>query len=133
MKNKEELVSYWLEGAKSDLKVAEHLFESGDYHYCLFLGHLVLEKGLKALYVKKIALNPPYKHSLPLLAKKTNLCLSEQQSSLLEVVTDFNIEARYPDIKYAFYKKCTRSFTQEYFNKIKEMFKWLETLIQSGM
>ncbi|MEI6091420.1 MAG: hypothetical protein WCR42_13275 [bacterium] len=30
----------------------EHLFESGDYSYSLFIGHLVLEKILKAHFVK---------------------------------------------------------------------------------
>ena len=96
MQQKKALINYWLKSAASDLKVAEHLFEKGDYHYCLFLGHLVLEKALKALYVKNVDINPPYKHSLPLLAKKANLKLTDYQLSLLEDVTEFNIEARYP-------------------------------------
>ena len=58
MKDKDELINYWLKSAESDIKVAEHLFEKGDYHYCLFLGHLVLEKALKALYVKNVDINP---------------------------------------------------------------------------
>ena len=30
-----------------------NLFWSGDYNWALFLGHLVIEKLLKALYVKR--------------------------------------------------------------------------------
>ena len=130
MKDKEELINYWLKSAESDLKVAEHLFEKGDYHYCLFLGHLVLEKTLKALYVKNVDINPPYKHSLPLLAQKANLRLTEEQTEFFETITDFNIEARYPDKKFKFYKKCTKEYTEKYFINIKEIHVWLKTLIQ---
>jgi len=93
------------------MEVAGHLFEKGDYHYCLFFGHLVLEKALKALYVKNVNSNPPFKHSLPLLAEKGQLILTRDQETFLEEVTDFNMEARYPDIKFSFYKKCTKEFT----------------------
>ncbi|MBC8183852.1 HEPN domain-containing protein [candidate division KSB1 bacterium] len=102
MQNKDELINYWLKTAESDLKVAEHLFEKGDYYYCLFLGHLVLEKALKALYVKNVDINQPYKHNLPLLSRKAKLELTNDQLSLLEDVTEFNIEARYPDLKLKF-------------------------------
>ncbi|MCG8603545.1 HEPN domain-containing protein, partial [bacterium] len=30
----------------------EHLFEKEDYHWALYIGHLVIEKLLKAYYVK---------------------------------------------------------------------------------
>ena len=73
MKNKNDSISYWWKSAESDLKVAEHLLEKEDFHYCLFIGHLVLEKSLKALYVKYKNSQAPYKHSLPLLAQKVGL------------------------------------------------------------
>lgn len=95
-----------------------------------FLGHLVLEKTLKALYVKKIDLHAPYKHSLPILAEKAGLTLSDQQEAFLEEVTDFNIEARYPDIKFSFRKRCTKEFTETYFRKIKEFYQWLKAEIK---
>ncbi len=130
MTKKEELIEYWQKSAASDLVVAEHLFEKGDYHYCLFIAHLVLEKSLKALYVKNIDTNTPYKHSLPLLAQKSGLILSVDQESFLEEVTDFNLEARYPDIKLSFYKKCTEDFTRQYFQRIKEFYQWLLPMLQ---
>ena len=48
MSKKDDNILYWLQSAASDMSVAEHLFEKEDYHYCLFFGHLVLEKTLKA-------------------------------------------------------------------------------------
>jgi hypothetical protein len=42
---------------------------------------------------------------------------------MLEIITDFNMEARYPDEKFSFYKKCT--FTEINLKKIEEIRKWL--------
>lgn len=49
---KEEIISYWTESAEQDFKAMGHLFENGDYHWSLFVGHLVLEKLLKAYHVR---------------------------------------------------------------------------------
>lgn len=125
MVNPEATVEYWLKCAEEDFGVMEHLFEKGDYHYSLFLGHLLLEKTLKAYYVKTNKEHAPFKHSLVYLAKKSNLQLSEAQLALLEAVTLFNVESRYPDIKLEFYKTCTKEFTSSYINQIKEFYKWL--------
>ncbi len=97
---KEDRVKYWLESAKDDWKVAEHLLEKGDYSYSLFFGHLTVEKILKAIYVDKLNENPPYTHRLVYLAEKVSLGLTEKQLELLETITDFNMEARYPDEKF---------------------------------
>ena len=130
MDEQHALIDYWLKSAESDLTVAEHLFEKGDYHYCLFFGHLVLEKTLKAIYVKNVDLKPPFKHGLPLLAQKAGVILNEEQETFLEEVSDFNIEARYPDIKFSFIKKCTQDFAKSNFNRIKDFYQWLKTLTQ---
>jgi HEPN domain-containing protein len=126
---KKEIMAFWLNSAESDLTTADHLFEKLDYHYCLFFGHLALEKAIKALFVNNKNANPPYKHSLSLLAEKAGLELTDEQESFLEIVTDFNIEARYPDIKMSFIKRCTKEYTEDYLNKIKDFFAWLKTLL----
>jgi nucleoid-associated protein YejK len=59
------------------------------------------------------------------LAEKAGLVLSEEQTELLEIVTDFNLEARYPDEKFSFYKRCTYEFAINYLNQIEEMKLWL--------
>ena len=48
-------VTYWLSGAAHDLDAAEALFAAGKYDWCLFIGHLVLEKTLKAYFSLKTA------------------------------------------------------------------------------
>ena len=118
-------VEYWIVSAENDWKVAGHLLEKGDYTYALFFGHFTLEKVLKAYYVQRFSKHPPLTHRLIYLAEKAGLVLSEEQTELLEIVTDFNLEARYPDEKFSFYKRCTYEFTINYLNQIEEMKLWL--------
>ncbi|MEO0094272.1 MAG: HEPN domain-containing protein [candidate division WOR-3 bacterium] len=124
MKYKDE-IDYWLTAAAHDLDVAEFLFKNGRYDWCLFIAHLVLEKTLKAFYVRDNGKMPPPIHKLDLLASHTKLKLSDKQVEFLKKVNEFNIEARYPDKKFSFYKLCTKEFTENYFLKIKEFYKWL--------
>jgi len=49
----EEHIQFRIESAAHDLDTAESLFAAGKYDWCLFLGHLVLEKTLKAILAKK--------------------------------------------------------------------------------
>jgi HEPN domain-containing protein len=124
-------VDYWIVSAENDWKVAGHLLEKGDYTYALFFGHLTLEKILKAYYVQSTSKHPPRTHRLIYLAEKIDLALSEEQTELLEIVTDFNLEARYPDEKFSFYKRCTYEFAVNYLNKIEEMKSWLRQKMRS--
>ena len=48
-----ELVVYWLSGAEMDETTFYHLLESKDNHWALFMGHIVIEKLLKALITKR--------------------------------------------------------------------------------
>ncbi len=118
-------IDYWLVSSENDWKVAGHLFEKGDYAYALFLGHLTLEKLLKALFVAESGKTPPRTHNLVYLAEKSDMVLSDQQIELLEAVNDFNLEARYPDEKFSFYRRCTKAFTIHYLEQIKDFKQWL--------
>lgn len=123
---REEKITYWLKTAASDWTVAEHLFEKQDFSYALFFGHLCLEKVLKAVFIHRHDEVPPFSHRLPYLAERAGIALSIDQLDLLEAVTDFNLEARYPDEKFAFQAKCTPEFTASYLRKIEEMTGWLK-------
>ncbi len=101
-----------------------------DTTYCLFIGHLILEKILKAHYVKDNKKTPPKTHNLVYLAKNSKLELTDDQFEFLDKVNDFNIEARYIDYKNSFYKKCTLTYASENFTLIKEEYKWLSEKIK---
>ena len=51
---KNELISFWMDSSDQDFKVMEDLFEKGHCTWALFVGHLVIEKLLKAYYVENI-------------------------------------------------------------------------------
>lgn len=85
---KAELVQHWLDSAAQDLTVAESLFEKKHYDWCLFVAHLVIEKTLKAMWIR--AHHPemhPRIHNLAKLAEAIPLSLSPEQMSFLKVDT----------------------------------------------
>ena len=124
--NKNEKISYWLKSAEHDLLTADSLFAAGRYDWCLFIGCLVIEKVLKAHFVSSNEnIYPPKTYDLVYLAKKLDLNFSSDKMMLLETISSFNIEARYPDEKFSFYKLCTKEFTEYHYNKIKEIYEWL--------
>ena len=76
----EEHIQYWVESADHDLDSAESLFAAGKYDWSLFIGHLVLEKILKALYVQDNQNRlPPKTHNLVKLAENTNVVFSRPE------------------------------------------------------
>ncbi|HQM46967.1 MAG TPA: HEPN domain-containing protein [Smithellaceae bacterium] len=122
----EKYVDYWVSQSDNDLPVAESLLEKGHYTWSLFIGHLVLEKLLKALYVKEHQKIAPRIHDLVKLAKATSLRISDEQLLFLSEVSDFNMEGRYPDEKNQFAARCNREFATDYLRQIKEMRLWLK-------
>ena len=125
--NIDKTISYWQNSAKYDLSVAAAMFKSKKYPYSLFMGHLALEKLLKALIVKNTKKHAPYSHSLPFLAEKSGADIPEEKLIKLREIMEFHIEARYPDASMAFYKKCTKKYTSQRFKEIKDIFKWVKT------
>jgi len=123
--DREEKINYWLTSADNDWVVANHLLEKRDYPYALFFGHLTLEKILKAIIIKITNESPPLTHRLGFLAEKAGLSVSPEQLELLEIVTDFNLEARYPDERFSFFQRCTATFTKDFMSKIEELRKCL--------
>ena len=111
------------------LGVTDHLFEKKDYSYALFFGHLAVEKILKSLYVGNKREHAPPIHNLQRLANLTGISLDEDKTEKLILISSFNIEARYPDVKRSFREKCTREFTLEQICIIKEIYKWLKAKI----
>jgi len=94
--------------------------------YALFMGHLALEKLLKALVVKDTRKHAPYTYSLPLLVSKLTLRIPKQIKKKLASFMEFYFETRYPEEQKEFYKKCTKVFTKQNLNEMKEAFQWLK-------
>ena len=125
----EEIVQYWLKSSDDDFEVMNSLYEREHFVWSLFLGHLALEKLLKAYYAKKAGMEIPRIHNLTKIAAMSGLALSEDQKDLLDEVTTFNIKARYPDYKNRFAAVATQSFAEHYIIKIEEFRKWLKAMM----
>jgi HEPN domain-containing protein len=122
----EKTVQYWLDGAEYDMDVAIAMFKTKKYPYALFMGHLALEKLLKAVVVKTTRKHAPYTHSLSLLAEKLEIEIPVKIIKRLVRFMEFHFEARYPEAQKKFYKKCTKEFTNRKMQEIREVYKWLK-------
>lgn len=122
-KKTKEIATYWQKTAEHDYEIMVGLLENKYYSGCLFFGHIVLEKILKAFVVLETEKQAPYIHDLVRLQEIANLKLGEDIVRLLKEINNFNIKSRYPDYKMQFYKLCTKEFTKEYFEKIVELYK----------
>ena len=128
---KEEHIRYWLDSAEHDLETSITLYEAGKYDWALFIGHLVLEKALKSVFVKNNANKiPPKLHNLVRLAEMSLVDTVDDKIILLDKINDFNIDVRYPEYKNEFYKICTREFAEENLNQIKELYQWLKSQVK---
>ena len=132
--NNIDLMNYWIESSDEDYNVMNVLHNNKKNSYCLFFGHLVIEKLLKALYAKnnKNAPYAPKSHDLLHLAEKTELELTERQEDLLDTITRFNMNARYDDYKKEFYLKCTDEYTEQQLKNIEEVRIWLKNLLTTN-
>jgi HEPN domain-containing protein len=125
----ENLIRYWQSSSDDDFDTMEAMFDKEKYHWALFVGHLMMEKLLKALYVKTHNEYPPMIHNLLRLAEKCNLQLDDDQKVFLATVTAFNINARYDDYKMSFRKKCTREFAIYWTKQLTDKRLWIRGLI----
>lgn len=123
-----DLMNYWFESANSDFDTMKVLLKNKKNTWCLFLGHLVIEKLLKGLYARNNPENPiaPKIHNLILLSQKANLEIPNEIREKIQVINTFNISARYDDYKRSFEEKCTNEYTSEQVKNIEEVQKWLK-------
>ncbi len=126
--NNIDLIKYWFESSEDDYETMKVLYNSKRNTWCLFIGHLVIEKLLKGLYAKNNPENPvtPKIHNLILLSQKANLEVPAEIREKIQVINTFNISARYDDYKKSFDQKCTDEYTLEQVNNIEEVRKWLK-------
>lgn len=117
-------VEYWKEGSKYDMGVARALLKSRKYPYALFLGHLAVEKTLKALVVAHTRQHAPFTHSLTMLAEKTRLSFPPAIMEKLARFMEFYQEGRYPEEQKNYYRRCTKSFAELGLKEIAEVLRW---------
>lgn len=127
--DKEKLINYWVGSSEKDYQTMVDLFNTKNYNWSLFMGHLVIEKLLKALFIKECKKMPPFIHDLRRIVEKMDIQIEEERKVTLDAITRFNINTRYDDYKDSFYALCTFEFTNEWIKKIKETVLWIKIML----
>ncbi len=124
-----KIVKHWTESSDDDFGTMLVLFRAGSYNWALFMGHIAIEKLLKAYFVKQNGEHAPFTHNLYRLAEIGGLEVSEEQAEWLFRITTFNINARYDDYKKEFYSLCTADFAKEWIEKIESLRLWIKSML----
>ena len=116
-------VKYWIEIANYDIGTAEALFKTRRWLYVAFMCHQAIEKTLKAYWCGTREDDPPYTHNHKRLATGCELYekMSIEQRDFIETITNFNIEARYPEDKDALYRQLSKPYCRQIIDKTKQM------------
>jgi HEPN domain-containing protein len=127
--DKDKLSAYWITSSDSDYKTMLDLFDTKNYNWALFIGHLVIEKLLKAYYIKIQGSFPPLIHDLKRIGEKAGILFDKDTEIIVETISQFNIRTRYDDYKQEFYKLCTREYAVEWIDKINTIRTWIKTML----
>jgi HEPN domain-containing protein len=116
-------ITYWIVGAEDDLLTAGLLFKEKRTLHGLFFCHLVIEKAIKAHYVKVLGESAPRSHNLIYLSEKAKLIFDDETQIFLGILMKYQLQGRYPD--YSPFLPDQDRIT-EYFNKTKDLMIWLK-------
>ncbi|MDR0796898.1 MAG: HEPN domain-containing protein [Tannerella sp.] len=125
----QKIIDYWIESSDEDYKTMHDLFHTKNYSWALFIGHLVIEKLLKAYYAKIHKNYPPMLHDLRRIGEKAGIVFDDNKLIIAETISQFNIRARYDDYKRDFQKLCTPEYGATWIENIKEIRLWIKTML----
>lgn len=128
--DKQKLINHWIVASEEDYDTMIAMYEVQRFSWALFVGHLAIEKLLKAYFVVVKGDYPPFSHNLLKLAKDAQLELTEEKTLDLITITAFNLNTRYDDFKRSFQKQCTPVYTKEWIEKIKDLRLWIKEQIK---
>jgi len=128
IQNIDFVIQHWIESSEQNFYTMQKMYNSNEYSWALFMGHLMLEKLIKALYVKRLEKHPIFTHDLLRLLNKAQIDLPiEEFEEWFDQISTFNLNARYDDYKQSFYKSCSEDFTTYWIDKINILKQWLMT------
>lgn len=93
-------INFWLKSAKENFETAKAMYKTKRWSFVFFMCQQTIEALLKAVYVIKKKENPPFIHSLPQLAVKTNLNVPEDVAKFFAMLSRHYIESRYMEERF---------------------------------
>lgn len=121
-------VTYWIDIADYDIDTAEAMYRTKRWLYVAFMCHQAIEKTLKAYWCGTREDDPPYTHNHKRLASECGLYerMSDEQHKFIETVTNYNIEARYPEDKDALYRQLSKQACRQIIDETKQLMQWIK-------
>ena len=116
-------IDYWINGAEDDIVTAELLIREKRNLHGLFFCHLVIEKAIKAYYVKRTGEIAPRSHNLIYLSDNLELTFDEETQIFLGILMKYQLQGRYPDYSPAL---PDQYIVNQYLSKTKDLLQWLK-------
>ncbi len=123
MNETEKRLSFWSRAARSDLDTAGLLIQESKLLHGLLFCHLAIEKALFAHILKLSKELPAGLVSLTRLLTLGNIRLGEKDTELLEDLTNYMEEVRFPVNND---NHLTERKVIDYLNRTRELYLWLE-------
>lgn len=116
----------WFERSRYDLETAVAMQRTGRYLYVAFMCQQAVEKHLKGLICAKTGQMPPYVHNLTVLAEHLRLGLADAQLDLLDILSNYYINARYPVVKQRLARLLDKKESADMLRQTKDFIRWLQ-------
>lgn len=125
MSPKEKDVKSWVDASRYDLETAKALLKSRRYLYVLFMCQQSTEKLLEALAMSRTGKFPPRIHNLIRLGELTAFEFSEDEKNLLERLSLYYLQSRYPPEIHTLARKISRSMAADHLKQTEALWKGL--------
>jgi HEPN domain-containing protein len=116
----------WIKQSDYDIDTAKDMLKSGRYIYTIFMCHLAVEKGLKALAVTKLKKEPPKTHDLLYLCKVINSDIPDELKISLQQLNELSVPTRYPDQLEKMIKIYGKDKAEALLKDSLEVLKWVK-------
>ena len=118
-------VAAWVDASRYDLETARALLRSRRYVYVLFMCQQSIEKLLKAHVTARTGEFPPRIHALVRLGALAGLDLSQDEKTLLERLSVYYLQSRYPPEVQVLAKGVDRSTAAAHLKQTEALWKRL--------
>jgi len=125
----ESIPEQWAEQARYDLETARAMLAGERYLYVLFCCQQAVEKMLKAVIAERSGQCPPRLHNLLRLAEHAGVKLDQSQTVLMEDLSRYYIQSRYPEEIPALSRGLDRQRGEQVLNQTEDVLQWLSSML----
>jgi len=123
---KEQHIDFWMNTSEEDWITVGVLFSMDRYFHSLLWAHLMIAKLAKALWIKRKAnLIPPETDNILWFLNEAEVDLGNDLTEFLSSFSEFQLSNQNPDGMNFVYRVCTKEFTKQELEKVKEVRKSL--------